>query len=171
MGSLLVQRLALNAASELRDKIGKLALYDAAYDSSIEGLKATAEYNRQLGSLLANGKRGDAVALFMKFVGVPDAQINFMRSSEMWPGLEALAPTLAYDMAVLGENRSVPEELAGKVTAATLVMFGEKSPPSMRETAHALKGAISNSQLRMLIGQTHDVQPEALAPVLAEFFQ
>ncbi len=163
--------LALNAASELGDKVRKLALYDAAYDSSNEGRKATREYNRQLADLLANGKRGDAVALFMKFVGVPDEQINFMRKSEMWPGLEALAPTLAYDIAVLGEERSVPIELASKVTAATLVMYGEKSPVSMRETAQTLKKVIPNAQLRMLIGQTHDVQPEAPAPVLVEFFQ
>jgi pimeloyl-ACP methyl ester carboxylesterase len=163
--------LALNAASELGDKVRRLAIYDAAYDSSKDGRKATRAYNKQLGNLLANGQKGDAVALFMKFVGVPDAQINFMRSSEMWSGLEALAPTLAYDVAVLGEDRSVPEELAAKVTAATLVMFGEKSPPSMRETAQALKEAVPNAQLRMMIGQTHDVQPEALAPVLVEFFQ
>ena len=163
--------LALVAASILGDEVQKLALYDAAYDSSDEGRNATREYNKQLEKLLSSGKRGDVVALFMKFVQVPDDQINFMRNSPMWPGLEALAPTLAYDSAVLGEDRSVPTELAAKVTATTLVLYGEASPPSMRESAQVLKEAIPNAQLRMLIRQTHDVQPEALAPVLEEFFQ
>jgi pimeloyl-ACP methyl ester carboxylesterase len=71
----------------------------------------------------------------------------------------------------MGEDRSIPTEIAAKVTAATLVMYGEKSLASMRETAQTLKKAIPNAQLRMLIGQTHDVQLEALAPVLVEFFQ
>jgi pimeloyl-ACP methyl ester carboxylesterase len=163
--------LALNAASEIGDRIRKLVIYDTAYDSSDDGRKATREYNKHLANLLANGRRGDAVALFMKFVGVPDEQINGMRNSPMWPALEALAPTLAYDSAVLGEDRSVPMELAAKVSATTLVMYGEANPPFMCDTAQALKKAIPNSQLRVLEGQTHDVQAEALAPVLKEFFQ
>jgi pimeloyl-ACP methyl ester carboxylesterase len=104
--------LALYAASELGDKIRKLAIYDVPYDSSDDGRKATREYNKQLSILLSSGKRGDAVALFMKFVGTPDEQINGMRNSPMWRAMEALAPTLAYDSAVLGEDRSVPTEMA-----------------------------------------------------------
>lgn len=163
--------LALYAASELGDRIRKLAIYDTAYDSSDDARKATRDYNMQLSNLLASGQRGDAVVLFMKFVGVPEEQINGMRNSPMWPGLEALAPTLAYDSVVLGEDRSVPTELAAKVRASTLVMYGEANPPFMRDTAVALKKAVPNAQLRMLEGQTHDVKPEALAPVLKEFFQ
>jgi hypothetical protein len=75
--------LALYAASELGDKIRKLAIYDVPYDSSDDGRKATREYNKQLSILLSSGKRGDAVALFMKFVGTPDEQINGMRNSPM----------------------------------------------------------------------------------------
>ncbi len=83
--------LALYAASELNYKIGKLAIYDTPYDSSDDGLKATKEYNKQLTYLLANGRQGDALVLFMKFVGTPDDQINGMRNSPMWPAMEALA--------------------------------------------------------------------------------
>ncbi len=60
--------------------------------------------------------------------------------------------------------------MAAKVTAYTLIIYGEKNPPFIRETAQALKKAIPNAQLRMLEDQTHDVQPEVLAPVLTEFF-
>ena len=163
--------LALYAASELNGKIGKLAIYDTPYDSSEDGRKATREYNKQLAYLLANDNRGDAVALFMKFVGTPIELINGMRNSPMWTAMETLAPTLAYDSAVLVDDRSVPIEMAAKVTASTLIIYGEKNPPFIRETAQALKKAIPNAQLRMLQSQTHDVQPEALVPVLKEFFQ
>jgi hypothetical protein len=65
----------------------------------------------------------------MKFLGVPVEQINGTRNSPMWPAMEALAPTLAYDSVVLGDDRSVPTELAAKVSATTLVMYGEANPP------------------------------------------
>ena len=40
----------------------------------------------------------------------------------------------------------------------------------MRDTARALSEAMPHSELRTLDGQTHDVSPGALAPVLLEFF-
>ena len=162
--------LALYAASELGSKIGRLAIYDAAYDSDPNARKAWREYNEQLTMLLAAGRKGDAVALFMKFVGVPDPQIDGMRGAPMWPALEALAPTLAYDATVLGEDRSVPADLAAKVVSPTLVACGSASPPFMSDTARTIARSIPNARLRVLEGQGHDVRPEALAPVLTEFF-
>lgn len=161
--------LALLAASELGDRVGKLALYDAAYDPSGEGRRATKEYNEQLSRLLATGRKGDSVALFMRFAGVPEGQIGGMRSSPMWPSMEALAPSLAYDAAVLGD-RSVPTELASKVRASALVLCGGANPPFFLDAARELSRAIPKAKLRVLEGQSHDVQPEALALVLAEFF-
>ncbi|HLN89669.1 MAG TPA: alpha/beta hydrolase [Candidatus Binatia bacterium] len=120
--------LALYAASELNGKIRKLVIYDTPYDSSEDGRKATREYNKQLAYLLANDNRGDAMALFMKFVGTPIELINGMRNSPMWTAMETLAPTLAYDSAVLVDDRSVPVEMAARVTALTLIIYGEKIP-------------------------------------------
>src|SRR5205823_267520 len=116
-------------------------------------------------------RRGDAVVLFMKYVGTPADQIEAMRHAPAWPMLEALAPTLAYDhSAILGEDASVPTERAAFVTAPTLIMNGGASFPFMDETAQALSKAMPNAQLCTLEGQTHDVALDALAPVLIEFF-
>lgn len=52
----------------------------------------------------------------------------------------------------------------------TLVMTGGKGAPFMLETAKTLSKAIPNVNLKTLDGQTHDVHPDALAPVLVEFF-
>jgi hypothetical protein len=41
----------------------------------------------------------------------------------------------------------------------------------MQSAAQAVAPAIPNAQRRTLEGQTHDVAPEALAPVLVEFFK
>ena len=53
----------------------------------------------------------------------------------------------------------------------TLVLAGGESPPFMRETAWALADVIPEAQSRILEGQEHNVAPEALAPVLEEFFK
>jgi pimeloyl-ACP methyl ester carboxylesterase len=65
----------------------------------------------------------------------------------------------------------VPTACAAKVHVPTLVMHGGASFPFMRETAQALSQAMPRAELRTLDGQTHDVRPAALAPVLTEFFE
>ena len=49
-------------------------------------------------------------------------------------------------------------------------MNGGASYPFMQDTAVALANAIPNAQHRTLEGQTHEVAPEVIAPVLVEFF-
>jgi len=52
----------------------------------------------------------------------------------------------------------------------SLVMYGDAGPPFMRVTAQTLTAAMPQARLRVVEGQTHDVDPAVLAPVLAEFF-
>ena len=161
--------LALEAAAELGNKIKKLAVYEIPYSSENGVEQAWKAYRKQLGEFLAAGRRGDAAALFMQSVGTPDDQINGMRQAPVWGMFEAVAPTLAYDAATLGEDRSVPVKRAAKVTVPTLVMSGT-AMPFMMDTATALAKAIPNAKQRTLEGQTHDVNLEVLVPVLVEFF-
>jgi pimeloyl-ACP methyl ester carboxylesterase len=161
--------LALEAAMKLGDKIKKLAIYEAPYDSEPAARQAWKEYRNQLNELLAANRHGDAVVLFMKFVGTPAEMIDGMRQSPMWKTLEQVAPTLAYDAACIGEDRSVPTERAAKVTVPTLVMSGTVLP-FMRTSAESLAKAMPSAQQRTLEGQSHDVKLEVLAPVLIEFF-
>jgi len=83
--------------------------------------------------------------------------------------MEALAPTLAYDDAIMGSS-SLPIEVARKVKVPILVMDGGRSPAMMHEAAQSLARAVERAKRLTLEGQTHDVKPEALAPVIAEFF-
>lgn len=52
----------------------------------------------------------------------------------------------------------------------TLVMNGGNGAPFMLETAKTLSKTIPVTKLTTLDGQTHNVHPRALAPVLVEFF-
>jgi pimeloyl-ACP methyl ester carboxylesterase len=119
--------LALEAAARLNGKVKKLAIYEVPYDSSEPGIKAWREYRTPLSELVEAGRRGDAVALFMKFVGVPDEMLEGMRHAPMWHAMEGIAPTLVYDAAVLGEDRPLPTSRASAITAHTLVMDGGES--------------------------------------------
>ena len=163
--------LALDAALALGRKVVKLALYEAPYNDDPAAQQAWRDYTQRLTELLAADRRGDALALFMTLVGTPPAQIDEMRQAPFWPGLEALAPTLAYDhTAIMGEDGAVPRARAAQVRVPTLVMAGGASYPFMHDTARTLSTVIPHAQLRILEGQRHEVSTEVLAPALVEFF-
>ncbi len=162
--------LALEATIKLGHKVNKLALYEAPYDSDDARQQALRNYIKQLVEVLAEGRRGDALGLFMMFVGMPPEHLEGARKMPMWPMWEAVAHTLPYDAAALGEDGSVPTEKAARVPVPTLVMDGSASFPFMNTTAVALAKAIPNGEHRTLEGQTHEVEAKVLAPALVEFF-
>ena len=155
----------------LGDAVNGLALYEPPYNDDPVVRQPWQRYLADLEAALAAGRRGDALALFMGYVGTPPAQIEQMRSAPFWRGLEAIAPTLAYDHAgVMGPDLSVPVALAAQVRVPTLVMYGTSSFPFMEPTARTLAGAIPGATVRALDGQTHDVNPQALAAPILEAF-
>jgi pimeloyl-ACP methyl ester carboxylesterase len=163
--------LAMRAAIRLGGKVSKIAMYEPPYNNDPAAQGPWSQYLRELAATLADGRRGDAVALFMRFVGMPAEQVDGMRRSPSWPAMEAVAPTLAYDhAAIMGEPWSVPAGLAARVSVPALVIAGGASLPFMPDTARALGQAIPQGQARVLAGQPHEVSPSVLAPVLTEFF-
>ena len=162
--------LAMEAAIKLGDRVKKLAMYEAPYNDDEAARQAWKAYRKQLAEVLAQGRRGDALALFMMLVGMPPDHLDGVRQHPLWPMWEAGAPTLAYDAAVMGEDASVPTEKAASVAVPALVMDGGASYPFMHVTALALARAMPHAQHRRLPGQTHEVAPQVLAPVLEEFF-
>src|SRR5258708_7457842 len=101
--------LALDAALHLGASVSKAAMYEAPYNDDSAARQAWRGYLDQLTGALAAGRHGDAVALFMAYVGTPAGQIESMRQQDFWPAMAALGPTLAYDhIAVLGEDGAVP---------------------------------------------------------------
>ena len=165
--------LALEAAIKLGDKVEKLAVYEPYYNSDPSALPAWKEYYHQLSAFIKAGKRGEAVELFMRYVGTPAEMIMGMRQSPVWPMLEAVAPTLAYDSAEIGENLAVPVSRMAGIKARTLVIDGGADlldRPYFYVTATTLAKTIPRAQQSTLEGQIHDVKAEAIAPVLVKFF-
>jgi pimeloyl-ACP methyl ester carboxylesterase len=163
--------LAMEAAIKLGNKVKRLAMYEPPYNDDEAARKAWKDFRKQLKEALAQGRRGDAVALFMMLVGMPADHVPAMRQNPLWPMFEAVAPTIAYDAAVLGDDASIPTERAARVAIPALVMDGGATEwPFMHTTAQALARAMSHAQHRTLEGQTHEVAAEAIGPVLVEFF-
>ena len=162
--------LALEAALKLGRKIRKLAIYEAPYALDAGARKAAIQYYKALQKALAAGRTDEAVALFVRSVGVSDKQIQAMKRLPMWKGLVKLAPTLAYDSEVLGEGHALPAARLSRITIPTLVMHGGAGAPSMAQAARAISEAIPKAQLRTLPRQTHGVSPAVLSPVLEDFF-
>ena len=162
--------LALEAAIRLHNKIGKLTIYEVSYTLDKNARKAANEYYKTLKKVLAAGRKADAVALFVRSVGVSDKQIQAMKRMPMWKGLVKLAPTLAYDSEILGKGHALPAPRLSRITIPTLVMHGGAGAPFMRDAARAISETIPQAQLRTLADQTHGVSPKVLAPVLEEFF-
>lgn len=163
--------LAFEAARALAGKVKKLALYEPPYNDDPDARRAWIRFSRDLTEALARGQRSEAVGLFMKLLGVPDEHIVGMHEYPMWPLWEGIAPTMAYDVAAMGNEAAVPALRAADVKVPALVLSGGASYPFMSTTAAALATALPHGQHRNLDGQSHEVDVNVLAPILIEFFE
>jgi pimeloyl-ACP methyl ester carboxylesterase len=164
--------LALEAAA-YGLPITKLALYEPPFMIDDSRPPVPDDFVATLEALVASDRRGDAVAYFMTTgVGLPSEMVERGRNEQVWPGLERLAHTLAYDGRIMGDTMSGRQLPAGRwssVTIPVLVLDGGASPEWQRNAARALAEVLPNAEHRTLEGQTHAVDPAVLAPVLREF--
>jgi pimeloyl-ACP methyl ester carboxylesterase len=164
--------LALEAAAAGLP-IPKLAVYEPPYMVRPEdsALHMTAGHEAQLKKLVADGRRGDAVKYFMRdMVGIPAIFVLIMRFIPgMWSKLKAVAHTLPYDAAIMGDF-TLPAGRLKAVRVPTLAIGGGKSDARLRAAVDAVASVVPNSRKRTLSGQTHNVKPQALTPVVTEFF-
>jgi pimeloyl-ACP methyl ester carboxylesterase len=164
--------LVLEAASRGLP-ITKVAVYETPLVTDGSREVNEAEYVRKLNQFLARGENGKAVKHFMRLVGAPAFMIALFPVMPPWRKLKAVAPTLPYDAAVLGDTEAghadpIPRWATSTVT--TLVMGGGKSPSWMQNTQRTIAETIPGAEHRTIEGQTHMLKPDAIAPVLIEYF-
>jgi pimeloyl-ACP methyl ester carboxylesterase len=161
--------LALEAAAS-GVAVTKLALYEPPFSVDSTDPQEEQAYVERLEQLIAAGRRGDAVEWFLSNAGVPADALAATRTQPEWPLFEAVAPTLAYDHAILGDGM-VPRGRAANVRVPTLVANGGDSPDFFERAAKATADAIPGAEHRVLEGQAWgQADPEALAAMLREFF-
>jgi pimeloyl-ACP methyl ester carboxylesterase len=171
--------LALEAARLLSTKISKLAVYEPPFIIDNSRPSVPQDYAPHLIELASSGRRGEAVEYFMTGVGASAEMIAQMRQSPMWPGLERVAHTLAYDATIMESTQTgkpLPLRKWSCVRVPTLVMNGtvflgrEESHIFLRHGAQELAAILPDAQHRTLEGQDHGPADDVLASALREFF-
>ncbi|HEY6315844.1 MAG TPA: alpha/beta hydrolase [Streptosporangiaceae bacterium] len=164
--------LALEAAKHIRS-IARLAVYEPPFIVDASRPPMPDDYLPRLKGLIADGRHGDAVKMFMRFVGTPAVFTAVMPLTPVWGKLKAVAPTLPYDLTIVHDHQRgtpyAPGEWAA-VKAPTLVAAGGKSPAWMANATRTLADALPNATYRTLPGQNHMVKAQVIAPVLTDFF-
>jgi Alpha/beta hydrolase family len=169
--------LALEAAAA-GVAVTRLAVYEVPYNMADDWPPRWRDYVANLEAVLAEGRRGDALELFMQLAGSSEQEIAGARSSPFWPAMEDLAPTLAYDAACLGDGRPPTDRLA-RIAQPTLVAtgVGARLPGAaawvlaLNPAADAIAASIPHAQRQTFEGESHVAGPKAVAPILERFFR
>jgi pimeloyl-ACP methyl ester carboxylesterase len=159
--------LALEAAAAGL-AVDRIAVYEVPYAVGEEGIRAWQDYATELRTIVADGRPDDALARFMRLAGVPDTDIDAARASAEWAASSALAHTLPYDAACLGDGPP-PQRLA-QIGRPTLVITGDAGLDFFGPAAAAIMALLPDGESRRLPSQGHVADAGRLAAVLSEFF-
>jgi pimeloyl-ACP methyl ester carboxylesterase len=161
--------LALEAAAR-GVAMSHLIAFEAPYMVGEHRKPEHARYEANLTSLVARDDRDGAVTLFMRTVGVPGLFVALMRLLPFWKHFRRVAHTLPYDAAVMG-GFELPASRLGKISVATAVVGGGKSPAALKAAVRAVAAAVPGAELVEIPNQSHAIKPSALAPVVRRFTQ
>lgn len=151
----------------------RLAVYEAPFILDDTHAPNDPNLPATLQALVDDGRRGDAVKLFMKVVGAPAPMIAIMRLFPVWAQLTAVAHTLPYDLTLCidhEQGRPLPPGYYAGVEPETLVIAGGKSPEYMRNAQAAIADQLPHGRIATLAGQTHMVKAKATTPALVGHF-
>lgn len=170
--------LALEAARQ-GSAIARLACYEPPFimDDSMRPMRGErgTGFDERFDALVAAGQRADAFELFMvEAAGVPAEMAAGVRHDPVWPALEAITHTIAYDGKVMGDTQNGDPAVLDRystVTVPTLVMAGGDSPAHQQNAVRELVERLPNARLRRFPQQGHQLAPEVVAPMVSAFFR
>lgn len=169
--------LALEAAAAGLP-VDRLVVYDVPYCVGGEAMARWRAYRAELDKSLAQGRTDEAVAALMRLGGASDDDLIGARTEPFWDGLLTLAPTLAYDAAVLGDDGPPPADRLANIRQETMVLTRSTSDPYMpalpaeffEAAADAIATALPHATRRTIDAPGHAVNAAAVAPVVRTFF-
>jgi pimeloyl-ACP methyl ester carboxylesterase len=162
--------LALEAAAA-QLPVTRVVAYEPPYIEP-DGETRGQVYQARLQELVAAGDRGGAVRYFMRsMVGVPAPFVLVLRLMPMlWRKLKAVAHTLPYDSAVMGDF-TAPRHRLGAIRVPALVVHGSKTDARLKRASGTVASAIPGAEAKTLEGQNHNVSAAVLAPSIIEFLR
>ena len=150
--------------------IDRLALYEAPFIVDDTHAPNDPDLPARLRALVEDGRRGDAVKLFLRTVGAPAPMVAIMPLTPVWRRLTGVAHTLPYDLSMVidhEQGRPLPHGTYDDVSQPTLVIAGGKSPAYLRNAQAAIAAAVPDARLVTLPGQTHMIKAKVTAPVVS----
>lgn len=168
--------LALEAAAAGLP-IDRIAVHEVPYLLGDEMVAAWRTYVDNLTAALEAGDRDQALRLFMKLAGSADEDIAGAEAAPVWPALVALAPTLRYDAACLGDGPPPADRLA-EVAQPVLLSTGATLDPHSAElpvdffgaAADAAAAYLPNAERLTIEVAGHVADPAVLGPHLSRFY-
>jgi pimeloyl-ACP methyl ester carboxylesterase len=154
--------------------ISKLACYEPPFMIDPDQPTLAEDFAERFDRLIGKGRRAEAFAMFMtEAVGLPAEMAAGIKDDPMWPVLESVTHTIAYDREVMGNTQSGdPSTLSpfAVITTPTLVMAGSESAAYNQTAAKVLTDVLPDVHYRTLAGQSHQFSAAAVGPVIAGFF-
>jgi pimeloyl-ACP methyl ester carboxylesterase len=170
--------LALEAASKLSAKVKKQVLYEPPFIVDNSRAPLQDDLLERVKEALAQGKRNDALKLFFSTaMGIPGFFVFIMRLMPSWSQSKAVAHTLPYDLAVMGDTQQgKPLSKSRWATASmpTLILTGGKSEAFFHKAGDALAEVLPNAKHKILKDQHHGsavMSPDVIASEMTQFLK
>ncbi|MBY6686126.1 alpha/beta hydrolase [Rhodococcus sp. BP-149] len=157
--------------------VDRIAVHEVPYQVDDASISAWQSYRADLDAALEAGDREEALRLFMRLAGSSVHDISGAEASPMWPALQALASTLRYDAACLGDG-PVPADRLSTVRQPVLLTTGAVVDPHMGglpvdffgAAADAAAAALPDARRATLEVEGHVADPAVLGPLLEKFY-
>ncbi len=167
--------LALQAAAAGLP-VDRIVVHEVPYQVDEPMIAAWRAYRLDLDAALDAGDRDEALRLFMRLAGSSEQDIADAETAPVWPVLRALAATLRYDAACLGDGPPPTDRLA-RVGQPVLLTTGLSLDVQMAglpadffgAAADAAAAALPDARRATLEVRGHVVDPAVLAPILTTF--
>lgn len=157
--------------------VDRIAVHEVPYQVDGAMITAWQAYRRALDAALDDGDRDQALRLFMGLAGSSEQDIAGAEAAPVWPALRALAPTLRYDAACLGDGPPPADRLA-KVRQPVLLTTGIAVDAAMAGLPADFFGAAADAAAALLPDARRDTlevtghvaDPAVLGPLLHAFY-
>jgi pimeloyl-ACP methyl ester carboxylesterase len=167
--------LALEAAAAGLP-VGRIAVHEVPYLVDDMMVSAWQAYRLELDAALDADDHDQALRLFMRLAGSSEQDIAGAEAAPVWSALRALAPSLRYDAACLGDGPPPANRLA-TIRQPVLLTTGITVDPHMAglpvdffgAAADAAATALPNALRETLKVEGHVADPAVLGPIVATF--
>jgi pimeloyl-ACP methyl ester carboxylesterase len=108
----------------------------------------------RIDACVRNGDPEGGLRLFLKQVGVTEAEIDRLRTMPNWPQRLTIVPTIPREMRVASALTFSADHL-GRIRHRVLLQLGSDSPPQFGIAIETLSKALPNAKVEILAGQKH----------------